>query len=195
MLTLETVTPFCLLEYQIVMVNLWKDLDVGENPPEEIYAIVECVKGDRNKYEYEKDSSAIFLDRVLHSNVHYPGDYGFIQRTWYDDEDPLDVLVLVEDSTFPGCVVSVRPVALMEMDDSGERDDKIIAVPTGDPRFEHIESIDDIPKQIQNEIDEFFKTYKNLEQGKNVDVIGWKNREAAIEAIERGMKLYTEKFS
>ena len=179
----------------MTMGNLWKDLDIGKNPPEEIYAVVECVKGERNKYEYEKDSSAIFLDRVLHSNVHYPGDYGFIPRTWYEDEAPLDVLVLVEDHTFPGCVVSARPVALMKMDDSGERDDKVIAVPVEDPRFDHIEDIGDIPKQIQDEIDEFFKTYKNLEPGKTVKVLGWEGKSSAIEAINKGIGLYLEKFS
>ena len=177
------------------MGNLWKDLDTGKNPPEEVYAVVECVKGERNKYEYEKDFSAIFLDRVLHSNVHYPGDYGFIPRTWYDDEDPLDVLVLVGDPTFSGCVISVRPVGLMKMNDSGEQDDKVIAVPADDPRFNHIKDIEDVPKQIQNEIDEFFKTYKNLEPGKTVQILGWEGKSAAIGAINRGMELYLEKFS
>ena len=127
--------------------------------------------------------------------MHYPGDYGFIPRTWYEDEDPLDILVLVEDHTFPGCVISTRPVALMKMDDCGERDDKVIAVPVEDPRFDHIEDIGDIPKQIQDEIDEFFKTYKNLEPGKTVKVLGWEDKSSAIEAINKGIGLYLEKFS
>ncbi|MFB6121084.1 MAG: inorganic diphosphatase, partial [Halobacteriaceae archaeon] len=104
------------------MVNLWEDLEAGANPPEEINVVVECLKGERNKYEYDKDVPGVVLDRVLHSNVHYPSDYGFIPQTWYDDEDPLDALVLVEDQTFPGCVVEARPVALMKMDDDGEQD-------------------------------------------------------------------------
>jgi inorganic pyrophosphatase len=177
------------------MSNLWKDLDTGVNPPEEVYAVVECVKGERNKYEYDKDISAISLDRVLHSNVHYPGDYGFIPRTWYDDEDPLDVLVLIEDQTFPGCIVNTRPVALMKMNDNGEMDDKVIAVPVEDPRFDHIRDLEDIPNQLQAEINEFFSTYKNLEKDKIVKTLGWENRESAIKAINRGMELYLEKFS
>ena len=177
------------------MSNLWKDLDTGVNPPEEVYAVVECVKGERNKYEYDKDISAIILDRVLHSNVHYPGDYGFIPRTWYDDEDPLDVLVLIEDQTFPGCIVNTRPVALMKMNDNGEMDDKVIAVPVEDPRFDHIRDLEDIPNQLQAEINEFFSTYKNLEKDKIVKTLGWENRESAIKAINRGMELYLERFS
>ncbi len=177
------------------MSNLWKDLDTGRNPPEEVYAVVECVKGERNKYEYDKDISAIILDRVLHSNVHYPGDYGFIPRTWYDDDDPLDVLVLIEDQTFPGCIVNTRPVALMKMNDSGEMDDKVIAVPVEDPRFNHIKDLGDIPSQIQAEINEFFSTYKNLEKDKIVKTLGWEDRDSAIKAIDRGMELYLEKFS
>jgi len=176
------------------MANLWEDLPAGPNPPETIYAVVECLKGERNKYEYDKDVPAVVLDRVLHSNVHYPSDYGFIPRSWYDDDDPLDVLVLVEDSTFPGCVIEARPVALMKMDDDGEQDDKVIAVPTEDPRFDHVRDLDDVPQQTQDEIDEFFATYKNLEAGKEVETLGWEDRAAATEAIEHSMDLYESTF-
>jgi inorganic pyrophosphatase len=176
------------------MANLWEDLPAGPNPPEEIYAVVECLKGERNKYEYEKDIPAVVLDRVLHSNVHYPSDYGFIPRSWYDDDDPLDVLVLVEDQTFPGCVIEARPVALMKMDDDGEQDDKVIAVPTEDPRFDHVEDLADVPQQTRDEIDEFFATYKNLEAGKEVETLGWEDRAAAAEAIEHSMELYEGTF-
>ncbi len=176
------------------MTNLWKTLETGPEPPETIYAVVECLKGERNKYEYDKDIPAVVLDRVLHSNVHYPSDYGFIPQTWYDDEDPLDVLVLVEDQTFPGCVIEARPVALMEMDDGGEQDDKVIAVPTEDPRYDHIEDLEDIPHQTQDEITEFFDTYKNLESGAGAEVLGWEDKAAAIEAIEHSQQLYDETF-
>ncbi len=176
------------------MPNLWKDLETGPNPPEEIHAVVECLKGERNKYEYDKDLPGVVLDRVLHSNVHYPSDYGFIPRSWYDDEDPLDVLVLVEDATFPGCVIEARPVALMKMDDDGEQDDKVIAVPTEDPRYDHVHDLEDVPEQIRDEIDEFFATYKNLEPGKEVETLGWEDREAAIAAIEHSRELYEETF-
>lgn len=176
------------------MTNLWKDLDAGPDAPETIYAVVECLKGERNKYEYDKDIPAVVLDRVLHSNVHYPSDYGFIPQTWYDDDDPLDVLVLVEDATFPGCVIEARPVALMGMDDGGEQDDKIIAVPTEDPRYDHIEDLDDIPQQTQDEITEFFNSYKNLEAGKGAEVLDWEDKAAAVDAIEHSQELYDETF-
>ncbi|MFB6300919.1 MAG: inorganic diphosphatase [Halobacteriales archaeon] len=176
------------------MVNLWEDLETGPNPPEEIHAVVECLKGERNKYEYEKDIPGVVLDRVLHSNVHYPSDYGFIPRSWYDDDDPLDVLVLVEDQTFPGCVIEARPVAMMKMDDDGEQDDKIIAVPTEDPRYDHIEDLGDVPEQTQAEISEFFETYKNLEAGKQTETLGWEDKAAAMDAIEHSQDLYEEKF-
>ena len=176
------------------MTNLWKTLAAGPNAPETIYAVVECLKGERNKYEYDKDIPAVVLDRVLHSNVHYPSDYGFIPQTWYDDDDPLDVLVLVEDATFPGCVIEARPVALMGMDDGGEKDDKIIAVPTEDPRFDHIEDLGDIPQQTQDEITEFFNTYKNLEGGEGATVLEWEDKATAIEAIEHSQALYDETF-
>ena len=176
------------------MTNLWEDLDTGPDAPEEIYAVVECLKGDRNKYEYEKDIPGVMLDRVLHSNVHYPGDYGFIPQSYYDDEDPFDVLVLVEEQTFPGCVIEARPVALMRMDDDGEKDDKVIAVPREDPRFDHIETLNDITQQQLDEIEEFFETYKNLEAGKEVETLGFEDRQAAYDAIEHSQELYDEHF-
>jgi inorganic pyrophosphatase len=177
------------------MVNLWEDIETGPNPPEEIYAVVECLKGERNKYEYDKDVPGVVLDRVLHSNVHYPSDYGFIPRSYYDDEDPFDVLVLVEDATFPGCIIEARPVALMGMDDDGEKDDKVIAVPAEDPRYDHIQTLADIPDQTRAEISEFFETYKNLEEGKETSTLGWEDREAAYDAIEHAQELYDEKFA
>jgi inorganic pyrophosphatase len=176
------------------MPNLWEDLETGPSPPEEIYAVVECLKGQRNKYEYDKDIPGVMLDRVLHSNVHYPADYGFIPRSYYDDGDPFDVMVLVEDPTFPGCVIEARPVALMRMDDDGEQDDKVIAVPSEDPRYDHIEGLDEIPTQLRDEIDEFFATYKNLEPDKEVQTLGWEDRSAALEAIEHAQDLYEEHF-
>ncbi len=132
---------------------------------------------------------------IPRDNVHYPYDYGFIPQSYYDDEDPFDVMVLVEDQTFPGCVVEARPVALMKMDDDGEQDDKVIAVPTEDPRFDHIEDLDDIPQQTLDEIDEFFATYKNLEAGKEVETLGWEDKAAAKEAIEHAQELYDEQFA
>jgi inorganic pyrophosphatase len=176
------------------MANLWEDLETGPNPPEEIYAVVECLKGERNKYEYDKSVPGVVLDRVLHSNVHYPSDYGFIPQSYYDDEDPFDVLVLVEDQTFPECVIEARPIALMKMNDDGEQDDKVIAVPTEDPRYDHIRDLKDVPRQLRDEIDEFFDTYKNLEEGKEVETLGWEDKAAAMDAIKRAQELYEERF-
>jgi len=177
------------------MTNLWEDLETGPNPPEEIYAVVECLKGERNKYEYDKDIPGVVLDRVLHSNVHYPSDYGFIPQSYYDDEDPFDVLVLVEDKTFPGCVIEARPVALMEMDDDGEKDDKVIAVPDEDPRYDDVQDVEDLTEQQKDEISEFFETYKNLEAGKETETLGWEDRAAAKDAIEHAMDLYQDEFA
>jgi len=176
------------------MANLWEDLETGPNPPEEIYAVVECLKGERNKYEYDKEIPGVVLDRVLHSNVHYPSDYGFIPRSYYDDGDPFDVLVLLEDRTFPGCVIEVRPVALMRMDDDGEQDDKVVAVPIEDPRYDDVEDLEDITTQQRDEIEEFFETYKNLEAGKRTEVLGWEERDAALDAVEHAQELYEEQF-
>jgi inorganic pyrophosphatase len=176
------------------MANLWTDIPAGPNPPEEIHAVVECLKGERNKYEYDKDVEGCVLDRVLHSNVHYPSDYGFIPQSYYDDDDPLDVLVLVEDQTFPGCVIEARPVGLMGMDDDGEKDDKVIAVPTEDPRFDDVQDIDDVQEHLKEEIEHFFETYKALEPGKETEALGFEDKEAAQDAIEHSMELYEEKF-
>ena len=176
------------------MVNLWEDLETGPDPPEEIYAVVECLKGERNKYEYDKDLPGVVLDRVLHSNVHYPSDYGFIPQSYYDDGDPFDVLVIVEDPTFPGCVVEARPVALMRMDDDGEKDDKVIAVPGEDPRYDDVRDLDDLTDQQRAEIREFFETYKNLEPGKETETLGFEGRDAAHDAVEHAQELYDERF-
>ena len=177
------------------MVNLWEDMETGPDAPDVVYAVVECLKGERNKYEYDKDVPGVVLDRVLHSNVHYPSDYGFMPRTYYDDGDPFDVLVLVEDQTFPGCIIEARPVALMGMDDDGEQDDKVIAVPTEDPRYDHVQDVDDLTAQTKAEIAEFFETYKNLEEGKEVETLGWDDAQTAKDAIEHAMDLYAETFA
>ncbi|MDQ2053413.1 MULTISPECIES: inorganic diphosphatase [Halobellus] len=177
------------------MTNLWEDIETGPDAPDVVYAVVECLKGERNKYEYDKDVPGVVLDRVLHSNVHYPSDYGFLPQTYYDDEDPFDILVLVEDQTFPGCIIEARPVALMRMDDDGEKDDKVIAVPDEDPRYDDVQDVDDLTDQQKAEIAEFFETYKNLEEGKQTETLGWEDAAAAKDAIEHAMDLYEENFA
>ena len=118
--------------------NLWKDLPVGTDSPNSINVIVEIPKGSRNKYEFDKKTGAFRLDRVLYSSIHYPGDYGLIPQTFYDDGDPLDVLVMVNEPTFSGCIIQARPIGLFRMKDRGEPDDKILAVPQQDPFSEII---------------------------------------------------------
>ena len=176
------------------MVNKWQDYETGPDAPEEIYAVIENPTGTKNKYEYDKEKQSVVLDRVLHSAVHYPGDYGFIPQAYYEDGDPMDILVLTTHATFPGCVIECRPIGIMYMDDGGEQDDNIIAVPTEDPRWDGVTSLDDLSNHKVEEISEFFKTYKNLEPKKEVRMEGTGGREEAHDAIERSMELYSDKF-
>lgn len=110
--------------------NLWKDLKPGSSEPEVLYAVIEIPKGSRNKYQYDKEIDAFVLDRVLHSSVHYPAEYGTIPQTLWDDGDPMDIIVLMDQPTFPGCVIESRPIGVMKMIDSGDSDDKILSVPS-----------------------------------------------------------------
>ena len=169
--------------------NLWKDLEPGPSVPEVIYAVIEIPKGSRNKYEYDKDMEAFALDRVLYSPFHYPAEYGIIPKTLYDDGDPMDVMVLMDQPTFPGCVIETRPIGIMRMIDGDDKDDKILGVPVNDPRYKDINDINDIPSHLLDEIAHFFKEYKTLE-GKVTEVLGWENAEKAFEAIKHSIELY-----
>jgi len=169
--------------------DYWRDLESGPNPPETIYAVIENPKGTENKYEYDVRKKAIVLDRVLYSSVHYPGDYGFIPRTLDEDGDPLDVLVLVTNPTFPGCILAARPVGLLRMVDNERRDDKILAVPTGDPRYAEYHDLHDLPEHTLKEIAYLFETYKVLE-GKSVKILGWEDAKTAKAIIEECQSLY-----
>ena len=175
------------------MTNLWHDLPPGpDNVPEVIYVVVEIPKRSRNKFEYDK-SGFIKLDRVLYSSLHYPGDYGFIPRTYYDDHDPLDVLVMTDEPTFPGCVIEARPLGIFRMLDGNLNDDKILAVPATDPLFNEYKSLDDIPPHFLEEVTHFFSVYKDL-QHIRVDTLEWEGRETAIEEIERSLDLYAKRL-
>lgn len=175
------------------MDNLWRQLTTGPNAPEQIYAIVEIPKGSRNKYEYHKEHGVIFLDRVLYSSLHYPGDYGLIPRTFCEDGDPLDVLVMVTEPTFPGCVIRARPIGIFRMLDRGEEDFKILAVAANDPLHGDFHNIKDIPQHYLDEVRHFFQVYKDLE-GSSVEVIGWEDVNAAKSEIQRAQQLYKERF-
>jgi inorganic pyrophosphatase len=173
--------------------NLWRDLSPGSNPPEIITAVVEIPAGSRNKYELDKESGLIRLDRVLYSAVHYPGDYGFIPRTLAEDGDPCDVLVLLNEPTFPGCQIDARPIGVLRMLDRGEPDDKILAVPCHDPFYGEYFDIADIPQHYLREVEHFFGIYKDLE-GKRMEVIGWEKSERAAEAVVEAMRAYEERY-
>jgi len=147
-------------------------------------AIVEIPRGSRNKYEFDHTDGAIHLDRVLFSSVHYPTDYGFITGTMADDGDPLDVLILVEEPTFPGCRVKVRPIGVLIMRDEQGVDEKILAVPIADPRFEDIFDISQVQRHWLIEIENFFNTYKLLET-KESYVEGWEGVDKAKAVLER----------
>ncbi|MFZ1463392.1 MAG: inorganic diphosphatase [Anaerolineae bacterium] len=175
------------------MMNLWRELRTGPNAPEVLYTLVEIPKGSRNKYEYNKEFGVIKLDRVLYSSLHYPGDYGLIPQTFYDDGDPLDILVMVNEPTFPGCIIEARPIGIFRMLDKGVADDKILAVPARDPIFTDYHDITDIPKHYLAEVGHFFEVYKDLE-GMRTKPIGWENAAAAKTEILRAMKLYQDRF-
>jgi inorganic pyrophosphatase len=154
-------------------------------------AVIEIPKGSRNKYEYDHETQAIKLDRFLFASMVYPTDYGFIPDTLSLDGDPLDVMVCVSEPTFPGCVIEVKPIALFRMEDDKGVDDKVLAVPCSDPNWNGLQSLDDLAKQLRDEIAHFFSVYKDLEQ-KKVKVDGWYSREEAIKEIAASRERYSE---
>lgn len=171
--------------------NLWHDIDAGDE--NEMTVIIEIPRGSRNKYEIDKDTGLIKLDRVLHTAQVFPFDYGFVPKTLWDDGDALDVVVLTTEPLHPGIVVHARPVAFMDMVDSGDPDGKVIGVPIDDPRWDGVKDINDINPHTLKEIEHFFCTYKNL-QGKVCQNKGFAGAQQAREAFTRSQKLYTEKF-
>jgi inorganic pyrophosphatase len=158
---------------------------------EQLHAFVEIPKGSRNKYEWDPGLGAIRLDRFLFSSVVYPTDYGFIPDTLAADGDPLDAVVCVSEPTFPGCMIAVTAVGLLEMRDEKGEDEKILCVPKHDPNWDGIERLEDLPTQLRDEIANFFQIYKQLES-KYVEVVGWRPREAAYDAIERARARWRE---
>jgi len=132
-------------------------LPIGDQMPEQFHVVVEVPKGSQNKYEYDKRLNIFKLNRTLYSTVHYPGDYGFIPSTLAEDGDPLDVLVLVDEPSFPGCVLVARPIGLLDMLDEGERDEKVLAVPVNNPRYDTIQDYRDILPHMLREIEHFFR--------------------------------------
>jgi inorganic pyrophosphatase len=171
--------------------NLWHDISPGEK--DSINVIVEINKGSNNKYEIDKKTGLIALDRASHTAQDFPFDYGFVPQTLWHDNDPLDVVILTTFPLLPGILVRVRPVAIMNMIDSGDEDDKIIAVPIDDPRWDDVVDLEDINKHTLKEIEHFYSTYKKL-QNKVVEVKGFKGSKEAEKAFEEGKKIYTDKY-
>lgn len=149
-----------------------------------INVLIEIPAGSKNKYEFDKDLNAFALDRVLYSSVQYPYDYGFVPNTLADDGDPLDGMVLIDQPTFPGCVIAARPIGMLEMIDGGDRDEKILCVPDKDPRYARVKSLNDIAEHRLKEIAEFFKTYKNLEN-KKTEILGWQDVDRVMPLVEK----------
>jgi inorganic pyrophosphatase len=170
--------------------NLYKDILPGST--EEINTIIETPKGSKNKYEVDKKTGLITLDRVMFTSQDCPFDYGFVPQTLWEDGDALDVVVLTTYPILPGILIRVRPVAVMDMTDSGEGDSKIIAVLLDDPRWSEVKDLEDINKHTLKEMEHYFVTYKKL-QHKEVVVHGFSGKDKAIEAFEKSVKMYKEK--
>lgn len=173
------------------MVDLWHDID--RKKPEEFTTVIEISKGSRVKYEVEKETGMLSFDRVIHSPMHYSANYGFVPQSLWDDGDPLDVLVLSEEALIPGCLVKCRPLGVLDMVDDGDGDAKILAVPVKDPRFDHIESVDDVSPHLLKEIQEFFRVYKNL-QNKEVEVGEWSGKDRALQDVKKSFDIYDKKY-
>ena len=173
--------------------NLWHEISAGEDIPNTINVIIECPKGTKNKYEIDKETGLIKLDRAMKTSQDYPFDYGFVPQSLWDDGDALDVVLLTTYPLYPGILVEARPVGIMTMIDGGDSDDKIIAVPASDPRFDEVQTLADVNQYTLKEMQHFFETYKTIDK-KVVEVKGFHEKEEALAAVKRGLELYQEKF-
>jgi len=177
--------------------NLWHDISRGSEAPELINVIIEIPDGSSNKYEIDKETGLIALDRANYTSSPYPFDYGFVPQTLWEDNDPLDVVVLTTFPLSPGILVRVRPVAVMEMIDDGESDYKIIGVPADDRRWEDTQDLEDLNNHKIKEIEHFFKTYKQLKKDGEevkVEIHGTKGKKEAIEAVKKSIQIYEDKY-
>jgi len=173
--------------------NPWHDVSIGDNAPGVVKGIIEIPKNVRAKYELDKESGMLILDRVLFASINYPANYGFIPRTYCDDDDPLYILVISQIDIVPMCLVEANVIGVMRMIDGDEMDDKIIAVATNDMSFNHVKDISDLPAHWLIELKSFFQDYKKLEY-KTVVVEEFQNREVAMKVVEQAIKDYDAKF-
>jgi inorganic pyrophosphatase len=178
----------------INVLHPWHGATYGKKAPESVMAMIEIPKGSRTKYEIDKETGLLKLDRVIHSSFHYPVNYGFIPQTLGLDKDPLDILVLCSQEIQPLCLVEVTVIGNMQMIDSGEEDDKIIAVATHDPSVNHITCISDLPKHFISELKNYFEQYKVLEN-KEVKIDAFQTKEEAYVIINNAIELYKQKFA
>jgi len=174
--------------------NPWHDVSPGKNAPETVDCIIEVPRGNRNKYELDKETGMLRLDRVLYSAVFYPANYGFIPRTYCDDSDPLDILVLGQEPVVPMCILTARPIGVMQMVDQNEQDDKIIAIHEHDPAYRHFRDISHLPEHSLEELQRFFEDYKLLER-KTVRIERFRGRLDALEIVSEALQLYNTTFT
>ena len=171
--------------------NIWHDIDPRRITPENFVAVIEISKGSKQKYELDKKTGLLILDRILYTSTHYPANYGFIPQTLASDGDPLDVLVLCSESLLPLSLVNVYPIGVITMEDGGKPDEKIIAIPFTDPNYNTYRSIDELPKHVFDEMQHFFSVYKQLE-GKNTAVNTVQGKEEAVRIISASLESYKE---
>ena len=169
--------------------NIWHDIESSRIKPEEFIAVVEISKGNKQKYEMDKKTGLLRLDRILYTSTHYPSNYGFIPHTLAADDDPLDVLILCSESLVPMSLVRCYPIGVIVMNDGGAVDEKIIAIPFADPNYNTYKSINDLPKHIFDEMRHFFSVYKQLE-GKHTSVEKASDKDVALEIIQSSMDNY-----
>jgi len=175
------------------MSNIWHDISPKRIKPEDFMVVVEISKGSKKKYELDKETGYIMLDRILYTSTRYPANYGFIPRTYGDDNDPLDVLLLCSEKLEPMTLVRAYPIGVITMIDNGRNDEKIIAIPFSDPNYNCYNDIDNLPKHIFDEMRHFFEVYKNLEN-KETAVDDVSNREAALKVIADAIENYKKNF-
>ncbi|MBE6839271.1 MAG: inorganic diphosphatase [Ruminococcus sp.] len=173
--------------------NIWHDISPNRITKEDFYAVIEISKGSKTKYELDKETGLLKLDRILHTSTHYPANYGFIPRTYAEDHDPLDVLVLCSEIINPMSLVRCYPIGVISMLDNGDADHKIIAIPFDDPTYNEYKDISELPKHIFEEMSHFFKVYKTLESKETViDEI--KDRNVAIETVDDSIERYVRNY-
>lgn len=172
--------------------NVWKSIPPGDKPPQLLNAVIEVVGGSRDKYEYHSDWEAFVLDRIIPSSVVFPVEYGFVPQTWFDDNDPLDIMALSYEPLEVGCVVNVRVIGALVIEDEEGEDPKILSVLVNDARFEGYREITDVHPHKLREIQEFFETYKRLEPHKWVKFKEWKNAEEAMKIVSYAIKRFKE---